>query len=74
MHEQAQASLGIDAKRRGRSQLRVIRRRLKQYDLLRNPRRQMEEENAAKQAENALNEWHSDLSPLFRLSSLFRLY
>lgn len=43
----------VNPDRRGRSQLRVIRRRLKQYDLLRKPRRQMEEENAAKQAENA---------------------
>jgi hypothetical protein len=41
----------VNPDRRGRCQLRVIRRRLKEYDLLIKPRRQMEAEIAAKQAE-----------------------
>ena len=40
----------VNPDRAGRSQLRVIRRRLKQYDLLRKPRREEEAERAAKQA------------------------
>jgi hypothetical protein len=40
----------VNPDRKGRSQLRVIRRRLKQYDLLRKPRREEEAERAAKQA------------------------
>jgi hypothetical protein len=42
----------VNPNRAGRSQLRVIRRRLKQYDLLRKPRRDEEAERAAKQAVN----------------------
>ena len=73
MHEQAQASLEIDAKRRGRSQLRVIRRRLKQYDLLRNPRRQMEEENASKTSGKCFNRMAFGLIP-FVSSLLIGIY
>jgi len=40
----------VNPDRKGRSQLRVIRRRIKQYDLLRKPRREEEAERAAKQA------------------------
>jgi Transposase DDE domain len=40
----------VNPDRRGRSQLRVIRRRLKEYDLLTQPRREAEAELAAKQA------------------------
>jgi hypothetical protein len=43
----------VNPDRRGRSQLRVIRRRYKQYLFLKKPRRQMEQENAAKAAKNA---------------------
>jgi hypothetical protein len=42
----------INPDRRGRQQLRVIRRRLKQYDLLRMPRREAEAKIAEKQGEN----------------------
>jgi hypothetical protein len=41
----------VNPERAGRSQLRVIRRRYKQYDLLRKPRREAEAEIARKQAE-----------------------
>jgi hypothetical protein len=41
----------VNPDRKGRCQLRVIRRRLKEYDLLIKPRRQMEAEIAAKQGE-----------------------
>jgi hypothetical protein len=44
------ARLIVNPKRPGRCQLRVIRRRLKEYDLLVNPRRQTEAQMAAKQA------------------------
>lgn len=43
----------VNPQRTGRCQLRVIRRRLKQYDLLVRPRRAMEAELAAKAGENA---------------------
>ncbi|HWE94587.1 MAG TPA: IS4 family transposase [Tepidisphaeraceae bacterium] len=43
----------VNPDRRGRSQLRVIRRRLKEYDLLKKPRREKEAEIAEKQGENA---------------------
>jgi len=43
----------VNPDRRGRSQLRVIRRRKQQYLLLKKPRRQIEQENAAKEAKNA---------------------
>lgn len=43
----------INPDRRGRSQLRVIRRRMKQYDLLKIPRRELEAKMAEKQAEKA---------------------
>lgn len=45
--------LVVNPDRSGRSQLRVIRRRLKQYDLLVRPRREMEAELAGKAGENA---------------------
>ena len=41
----------VNPDRSGRSQLRVIRRRYKQYDLLRKPRRETEAQIAAKQGE-----------------------
>jgi hypothetical protein len=47
------ARLIVNPDRPGRSQLRVIRRRLKQYDLLKKPRREAEAEIAAKQGLNA---------------------
>jgi hypothetical protein len=43
----------VNPHRPGRSQLRVIRRRLKEYDLLKKPRRETEAEIAAKQGGNA---------------------
>jgi len=43
----------VNPHRPGRSQLRVIRRRLKEYDLLKKPRRETEAEIAAKQGVNA---------------------
>lgn len=43
----------VNPQRTGRHQLRVIRGRYKQYDLLRRPRREVEAEKAGKQAENA---------------------
>ena len=43
----------VNPNRCGRSQLRVIRRRLKEYDLLKKPRREAEVEIAAKQGVNA---------------------
>lgn len=43
----------INPDRSGRHQLRVIRRRLKQYDLLRKPRRELEMEMAEKAEANA---------------------
>ena len=43
----------VNPDRAGRSQLRVIRRRLKQYDLLKKPRREAEAEMARKQGEKA---------------------
>jgi hypothetical protein len=46
------ARLVVNPDRTGRSQLRVIRRRYKQYDLLRRPRRQTEAEIAEKQGES----------------------
>lgn len=39
----------VNPDRTGRSQLRVIRRRMKQYDLLNKPRRDLEAERAAEQ-------------------------
>jgi hypothetical protein len=42
----------LNPDRAGRSQLRVIRRRYKQYDLLRKPRRETEAQNASKQGGN----------------------
>ena len=44
------AKLIVNPKRPGRSQLRVIRRRLKEYDLLNQPRRQKEAEIATNEA------------------------
>jgi hypothetical protein len=43
----------VNPDRRGRSQLRVIRRRMKEYDLLTVPRREMEAKLAEKQGKNA---------------------
>ena len=43
----------VNPTRRGRSQLRVIRRRLKEYDLLKKPRREAEAEITAKQGVKA---------------------
>jgi hypothetical protein len=43
----------VNPDRRGRSQLRVIRRRVKEYDLLNKPRREKEAEIAEKQGQNA---------------------
>jgi hypothetical protein len=43
----------INPDRHGRSQLRVIRRRIKEYDLLRVPRRELEAKLAEKRGENA---------------------
>jgi hypothetical protein len=43
----------VNPDRRGRSQLRVIRRRLKEYPLLKKPRREAKAEIAAKQGVNA---------------------
>jgi hypothetical protein len=43
----------VNPDRRGRAQLRVIRRRLKEYDLLTKPRREKEAEIAEKQGLNA---------------------
>jgi hypothetical protein len=43
----------VNPERAGRSQLRVIRRRIKGYDLLIKPRREMEAEMAEKAGENA---------------------
>jgi len=45
--------LAVNPDRTGRSQLRVVRRRPKQYDLLVKPRREMEAELAEKAATNA---------------------
>lgn len=45
--------LAMNPDRSGRCQLRVIRRRLKQYDLLTKPRRELEAELAEKSAESA---------------------
>ncbi len=44
--------LVVNADRRGRSQLRVIRRRLKKYVLLTKPRSEAESERDAKQEVN----------------------
>jgi hypothetical protein len=43
----------VNPRRPGRSQLRVIRRRKKEYDLLNRPRREEEAKRAMKQGENA---------------------
>jgi hypothetical protein len=58
---EAQPRLGLNGTRRlivnpephGRSRLRVIRQRLKKYDLLKKPRREAEAEIAAKQGVDA---------------------
>lgn len=50
---QGVSRLIVNPDRRGRCQLRVIRRRAKPYTQMRRPRRQMEEENAAKVAKTA---------------------
>jgi hypothetical protein len=42
----------VNPNRRGRSQLRVIRRRLKEYDLLTKSRSEVQAERAAKQEVN----------------------
>jgi hypothetical protein len=42
----------VNPDRRGRSQLRVIRRRLKEYDLLKKSRSETQAERAAKQEVN----------------------